>query len=164
LSIDGSSGEGIENRILESDRLALPITLDSIAPDSICYEDDSEEDTRGFRTLQNLRRYSIKSTIFNFAAAWKEMKTMTLPNGWTKLLQDMEPENNFRGFETSNFHAIIMRAGDDASESDTEQWLDNDDSDPGNQILSQEEIVVFCRARKMTMSVKNGFHLVLSYQ
>jgi hypothetical protein len=43
-------------------------------------EDDSEEDTRGVRKLQNLHKYSIKSTIFNFAAAWEEMKTTTLAN------------------------------------------------------------------------------------
>jgi hypothetical protein len=53
-----------------------------------------QKKTRGVRTLQNLHEYSIKSTIFNFAAAWKEMKTMTLANGWTKLLHDMEPEND----------------------------------------------------------------------
>jgi hypothetical protein len=62
--------------------------------------------TRGMRTLQNLRGYSIKSAIFNSAAAWKEIKTTTLANGWTKLLQDTEPENDFNGFETSDFHAI----------------------------------------------------------
>jgi hypothetical protein len=43
----------------------------------------------------------------------------------------MEPENDFKGFEISDFHAIIKRAGDDVSESDVEQWLDNDDGDPG---------------------------------
>jgi hypothetical protein len=30
--------------------------------------------------------------------------------------------------------------GDDVSESDVEQWLDNGNGDPGYQILSQEEI------------------------
>jgi hypothetical protein len=68
------------------------ITLDGIELDSVCYEDDSEEDTRGVRTLQNLHKYSIKSAIFNFAAVWKEIKTTTLANGWIKLLQDTEPE------------------------------------------------------------------------
>jgi hypothetical protein len=52
-----------------------------ITLDSVCYRDDTEEDTRGVRTLQNLRGYSIKSATFNFAAAWKEMKTTTLANG-----------------------------------------------------------------------------------
>jgi hypothetical protein len=68
------------------------------------------------------------------------MVTTTLANGWRKLLQSTEPENDFKGFETSDFHAIIKRAGDDGSESDIEQWLDNDDDDQGYQILSQEEI------------------------
>jgi hypothetical protein len=89
--------------------------------------------------LQNLRGYSIKSAIFNFAAAWKEMKTTTLANGWTNLLQDTEPENDFKGFETYDFHAIIKRAGGNVSKSDVEQWQDNDDSDQDYQILSQEE-------------------------
>jgi hypothetical protein len=63
----------------------------------------------------------MKSAIFNFAVAWKEMKTITLANGWTKLLQDMEPENYFKCFETSDFYAIIRRAGDDDGESNIEQ-------------------------------------------
>jgi hypothetical protein len=111
------------------------ITLDSIEPDNVCYEDDSEEDTRGVRTLQNLRGYSIKSAIFTFAAAWK-MKTTTLAIGWTKSLQDTEHENDFKG---SHFYAIIKRVGGDVSESD-KQWLDSDNGDPGYQILKQEEI------------------------
>jgi hypothetical protein len=58
----------------------------------------------------------------------------------TKLLQDTEPENDFKRFKTSNFHAIIKRAGNDVGESNVEQWLDNGDGDPGYQILRQEEI------------------------
>jgi hypothetical protein len=65
------------------------------------------------------------------------MKTTTLANGWTKLLQDTGPESNFKGFEASDFHAIIKRAGD-VSESDIEQWLDND-SDPDYQILQAKK-------------------------
>jgi hypothetical protein len=75
--------------------------------------------TRGVRKLQNLRRYSIKCPhIFNFAATWKEIKATTLANEWTKLLQDMEPENDFKGFKTSDFHAVIKRARPDVTESD----------------------------------------------
>jgi hypothetical protein len=68
------------------------------------------------------------------------MKTTTVANGCTKLLQDTELENDFKGFETSDFHAILKRAGYDISESDIEQWLDNDYGDPRYQIVSQEEI------------------------
>jgi hypothetical protein len=67
------------------------------------------------------------------------MKTTTLANGWIKLLQDTEPENNFKDFATSDFHTIIKRAVDDVSESDIEQWLNNDNGDPDYQILKEEE-------------------------
>jgi hypothetical protein len=91
--------------------------------------------------LENLRGYSIKSAFFNFAAAWKEMKTMTLANGWTKLLQDAEPENYFKGFETSNFHAVIKRAADGVSVvTNSGYTMMMVISDPSYQILSQEEI------------------------
>jgi hypothetical protein len=94
------------------------------------------------------------------------MKTVTLANGWTKLLQGTEPENDFKGFETSNFHAIIKRAGDNVSESDVEQWLSNDDGDPGYQILRQEDIAEsVLQGKEEDMSLKtNGLHFVLSYQ
>jgi hypothetical protein len=42
------------------------------------------------------------------------MKTTTLANEWTKLLQDTKPENDFKGFETSDSQTIIKRAGDDS--------------------------------------------------
>jgi hypothetical protein len=67
------------------------------------------------------------------------MQIMTLAKRWTKLLQDMKPENNFKGFQTSNFHSIIKQAGDDVSQTD-EEWQENDNGDPRYQILSQEEI------------------------
>jgi hypothetical protein len=70
----------------------------------------------------------------------EEDENHNLANVWTKLLQGMEPENNFKGSETSNFHANIKRAGDDVSKGVAEQRLDDDDRDPGYQILSQEEI------------------------
>jgi hypothetical protein len=49
---------------------------------------------------------------------------VTSANGWTKLLQDTEPENDFKGFETFDFHTLMKRAGDDVSESDVEQRPD----------------------------------------
>jgi hypothetical protein len=60
-----------------------------------------------------------------------------------------------------------MRGEDDVSESDIEQWLDNDDGDPGYQILSQAEIAenVLQGKEKTTMLLKkNRLHLVPSYQ
>ena len=37
-----------------------------------------EEDTRCQRTLMNIKTYNIKSVIYNFASAWKDVKMTTL--------------------------------------------------------------------------------------
>ena len=55
-------------------------------------EDDEIEDTRGLRTLKKIKSYNIKSGIYNFASAWKQVKISTLANCWKKFLQDIDPE------------------------------------------------------------------------
>ena len=39
--------------------------------------EDNAEDTRGQCTLQSLKCYNLKYTIFNFSALWKEVKEQT---------------------------------------------------------------------------------------
>jgi hypothetical protein len=100
--------------------------------------EDAEEDTRGTRTPQNLHAYNIRSAIFNLAAAWKDMKITTLANAWKKLLYDVEPEMDFEGVEASNFRDSLLTAGNKiATENDVEQWLENDEGNPGYQIFSE---------------------------
>lgn len=38
----------------------------------------------GACTQQNIRDYNVKSVIYNFADAWKEVKKATLANSWKK--------------------------------------------------------------------------------
>lgn len=53
-----------------------------------------EEDRRGYKTLQNLKDYNIRSMIYNFASAVKDIKHSTLINSWEELLinEDIEPD------------------------------------------------------------------------
>lgn len=44
------------------------------------------------RRLQTEWAYSMKSAIFKFAAAWNELKTTTLVNGYKRLLNEVEKE------------------------------------------------------------------------
>lgn len=69
-------------------------------------EQNIENDTRGHRTLQNIRNHTIKSAIFNFANSWKDLKISTLANSWKKLLIDAEPDYDTDGFEASDFHHV----------------------------------------------------------
>ena len=48
---------------------------------------------------------------------------------------------DFAGFEASDFHQTLMRAGErEVSVKDVENWLEENDSDPAYQVLSTEEI------------------------
>ncbi|KAG7161910.1 Tigger transposable element-derived protein 7-like 11, partial [Homarus americanus] len=64
------------------------------------------------RTLTNIKKYNIKSVIFNSAALWKDVKTSTLANSCKKLSLDTEPELNFEGFEVTDFHQMLHRGGE----------------------------------------------------
>ena len=75
-------------------------------------EEDKIEDTRGLQTLQNIKTYNLMSGIFNFVNAWKQVKISTLANCWKKLLQDIDPELHFEGFEAHDFHRVFQVCGE----------------------------------------------------
>lgn len=103
---------------------------------------EGEEDRRGQKTLQNLKQYNIRSMIYNFAAAVKELKTSTLVNSWKKLLTNDDDEPDTAGLETVDFHNALLLGGESAvSMDDIDLWLEEDDQDPGYHILTEEEIV-----------------------
>ncbi|KAG7154717.1 Tigger transposable element-derived protein 7-like 9 [Homarus americanus] len=104
-------------------------------------EEDLTEDTRGQRTVNNVKNYNLKSAIFNLAASWKALKTTTLANAWKKLLYNVEVEYDFEGFEARDFHHILKRAGkNDVTEDDIRNWLEDTEGDPGYQVLTEEDI------------------------
>lgn len=102
---------------------------------------EGEEDRRGEKTLQNLKEYNIRSMIFNFAAAVRELKPSTIVNSWKKLLTNKDDEPDTAGLETEDFHNALINGGERAvTLDDIELWLEEDDQDPGHHILTEEEI------------------------
>ena len=93
------------------------------------------------RTLEKIKTYNIKSGIYNFASAWKQVKISTLANCWKKLLQDIDPELDFKGFKAQDFHRVFQACGErEVSLEDVENWLEESDADPGHQVLTIDEI------------------------
>ena len=111
----------------------------------VILQDEEEEaediDTRGQRTLENIKAYNIRSAIFNWAAAWKSMKQASFANAWKNLLEGTETDHDFSGFEVNDFNSQIRRAGLPTDEGDVDAWLNIDEGDPGHQILSEQEII-----------------------
>lgn len=107
----------------------------------VLQNEDNAEDTRGQRTLQNLKCYNLKSTIFNFAAAWKEVKEQTLKNGWKNLFDGQDADIDLEGLEVSDFcRTIHNNIGGEVAEEDILEWLEVDEGDPGYNIMTESEI------------------------
>ena len=58
---------------------------------------EEEEDTRGERTNKNIKTYNIKSAIYNFESAWKDVKMITLSNLWKKIMLNKDPDIDLHG-------------------------------------------------------------------
>lgn len=101
-----------------------------------------EEDKRGYKTLQNLKDHNIRSMIYNFASAVKDIKPLTLINSWKKLLINEEVEPDMAELETEDFRKIFHRGGENSvTLEDIEFWLEADEYDLDYHILTEEEIV-----------------------
>ena len=91
--------------------------------------------------LEKIKSYNLKSGIYNFAGAWKQVKISTLANCWKKLQQDIDPELDFEGFEPKDFHRVFQACREwEVSLDDVENWLDDSDADPGHQVMTIDEI------------------------
>ena len=54
--------------------------------------EDGLVENRGERTLANIKRFNNRSAIFNFAAAWQDLRLSVLANSWKKLLEGENTE------------------------------------------------------------------------
>ncbi|XP_050705036.1 tigger transposable element-derived protein 7-like [Eriocheir sinensis] len=59
-----------------------------------------EGDTRAQRTIANLKRYNLKTAIYNLENAWKQVPPSTTANAWNPLLRGHEDMREvFEGFD-----------------------------------------------------------------
>ena len=104
--------------------------------------EDGFVDNRGERTLANIKRYNIRSAIFNFAAAWQDLRPSVLANLWKKLLEGENTETNFEGIEAVDFLHMLECGGEVATSiADVTDWLSELHLDPGYELLSEADIV-----------------------
>ncbi|XP_045104416.1 tigger transposable element-derived protein 7-like [Portunus trituberculatus] len=105
-------------------------------------EDGAVEDTRGKRTLANIKNYNIRAAIYNMYEAWREMKHTTFTNAWKKLMKDEDYCADFEGFEATDFHQLLKKSGEEeVTVDDVDEWLEENDQTQGNEILNTEQIV-----------------------
>lgn len=78
---------------------------------------------------QNLRIYNTKSPFFILSRLeWNE--THELVTDWIQLLNGIESEIDFKGFEIRDLDETTLKSGESVSEDDIEHWLNLDRGDP----------------------------------
>ncbi|XP_069179533.1 tigger transposable element-derived protein 7-like [Procambarus clarkii] len=97
------------------------------------------------KNLQNLKNYTIKEAVYNWAKVWSELKESTLKNSWKKLLtstvrNEEDEEMDFEGF-TDESHGMFRNAGENLERQDVVDWLEQDANDPGYGVMSEDEIL-----------------------
>ena len=96
---------------------------------------------RGEHTLAYIKRYNIRSAIFNFAAAWQDLKPSFSANSWKKLLEGENTETNFDGLEAVDFLHLLECGGEVATSiANVTDWLSELHPDPGYELLSEVDI------------------------
>lgn len=96
----------------------------------------------GPRASANMKNYNLKAAIYNFADAWRDVPHATLTNSWKRLLNNSDVQWEMEGIETGDFLKALTAAGEtEVTEASVFTWLEEDEVDPGYQVLSEEEIV-----------------------
>uniref|UniRef100_A0A6A7FQA5 Tigger transposable element-derived protein 7 n=2 Tax=Hirondellea gigas TaxID=1518452 RepID=A0A6A7FQA5_9CRUS len=109
--------------------------------DCLVYSKANREQSCEVEASSNIRSYSIKDAIYNWARAWKEIPQEALKNAWCKLLQkscgaeeeEEEEEDPFEDdLQTSDYLHLLHASGDaDSTMQDVEEWLQQDELELG---------------------------------
>ena len=72
------------------------------------------------------------------------MKVSTPANCWQKLLWDKDIEAEFEQFEAEDIHRLLQRGGEtDPSVDDVRDWLEEQEDNPGFQVMTEDDIMAF---------------------
>lgn len=129
-------------------------------------DEESYEDARGKKTLENFKAYTIQNAIYNWAEAWKKVPVTTLRNAWCKILRTPKTPampHNFEGFEAPKAVLLLIQAGQGTlQEEGIEEWLDEDASLPGYHHQTEEKIVeeLTSPCRRNSSRTKRLLHLL----
>lgn len=94
------------------------------------------------KTIANLKRYDLKTVIYNLEKAWKQVPPSTLTNAWNPLLQVHEDMREVFGRFDQGAREVNEALGDDeaVTEEDILKWITVDEGNPGLVLRSIKQI------------------------
>ena len=103
---------------------------------------DEDYDRHGARASANMKNYSLKAAIHNFADAWRDVTQSILTNSWKCLLNNNDVQWEMEGIKPADFLKALTTSGKtEVTKANVLTWLEIDEVDPGYQVLNEDEIV-----------------------
>ena len=104
------------------------------------------QDQAGQSVIECIKSINIKDVVYMSAAAWDDIPALTLTRSWNKLLasdkateSDQQPED--ADAHKQSVEALAKELDHNLSDEDIINWMKEDSSDPGYQLLTDEEII-----------------------
>ena len=110
------------------------------------------EDKEGRSIIDFVKSINIKDVVYTIATAWDEVPAMTIIKSWHNLLaKDGASDRNTEASQPmptvesddqdGSCEMLIRELDSSLTDNDISSWLDSDSSDPGYQLLSDEDII-----------------------
>lgn len=113
------------------------------------------EDQEGRSIVDFVKKIDIKQVVYMIASAWDDVSSLTIAKSWHNLLGSGdncgENQPNVQSTETSQASVqsddqstcemLIHELDGNLTNEDVSSWLNSDSSDPGYQLLSDDEII-----------------------
>ena len=107
-----------------------------------------ENDSSSLTVPEIVRRLTIKDAVYWSSQAWEEANPMSLMKAWNKLIPSnptMHTTSDVNeSLSSGDFHGLFQELGyseDNPSWQDPQEWLNEDSTDPGYQLMTDAEIV-----------------------
>ena len=104
------------------------------------------QDQAGQSVIECIKSINIKDVVYMSAAAWDDIPALTLTRSWNKLLasdkateSDQQPED--ADAHKQSVEALAKELDHNLSDEDIINWMKEDSSDPGYQLLTDKEII-----------------------
>lgn len=106
------------------------------------------EDEASQSVIQYIKNINIKDVVYMGATAWDDIPALTLTRSWNKLLgsekateSDQQAEDMDVDAHDESIEALAKKLDLNLSDEDIANWMQEDSSDPGYQLMTDDEII-----------------------
>ena len=104
------------------------------------------KDQAGQSVIEGIKGINMKDVVYMCADAWDDIPAVTLTRSWNKLLAsdkttDSDKQSEDADSQGQSVKSFAKELDHNLTDKDINNWMNEDSSDPGCQVFTDEEIV-----------------------